>query len=76
MAQQTALQWFRQELLKRDFDVTIQEIYEQAKQMEADQSKADCDIARMQGWNAGYEDGRMDGYGEGYDEGLYDGMNK
>ena len=49
---------------------------EQAKQMEADQSKADCDVARMQGWNKGYEDGHDEGFSKGYEEAMYDSINK
>jgi hypothetical protein len=33
----TAVEWFRKQLLKRDFDKTIAELYEQAKAMEKEQ---------------------------------------
>lgn len=33
----TAVEWFRKQLLKRDFDKTIAELYEQAKAMEQEQ---------------------------------------
>ncbi len=33
----TAVEWFRQELLKRDFEVTINELFERAKAMEKEQ---------------------------------------
>ena len=42
----TAVEWFRQELLKRDFEVTINELYEQAKQMEKEQ----IEQARAEGY--------------------------
>ena len=38
--QQTAVEWLRQELLKRDMDVSVKELFEQAKEMEKEQ-KAD-----------------------------------
>ena len=33
----TAVEWFRKQLIKRDFDKTIAELYEQAKAMEKEQ---------------------------------------
>lgn len=61
--QQTPVEWLALRYHHRQGYLSQEDIKE-AKQMEADKSKADCDIARMQGWS------------EGYDEGLYDGMNK
>lgn len=41
MEKQTAVEWLRQELLKRDMDKSIKDLFEQAKQMEKEQiSKA------------------------------------
>jgi hypothetical protein len=37
--QQTAVEWLRQELLKRDMDVSVRELFEQAKEMEKEQEK-------------------------------------
>ena len=51
----------------------MEEYFYQAKQMESDKSKADCDVARMQGWNKGYEDGLDEGFSKGYEEGYEDG---
>jgi hypothetical protein len=34
---QAAVEWFRQELLKRDTDISIRELFEQAKEMEKQQ---------------------------------------
>ena len=74
MQQQTAVEWLIEELhnemgygrdLTKSDRKVLDEIIQQAKQMEADQSKANCDIARMQGWSKGYEDGHMEGWGEG-----------
>lgn len=31
---QTAVEWLRQELLKRDMDISIKDLFEQAKEME------------------------------------------
>ncbi len=35
---QTAVEWLRQELLKRDMDISIKDLFEQAKEMEKQQS--------------------------------------
>lgn len=35
--QQTAVEWLRQELLKRDMDISIKDLFEQAKEMEKQQ---------------------------------------
>jgi hypothetical protein len=32
--QQTVVEWLRQELLKRDMDVSVRELFEKAKEME------------------------------------------
>jgi hypothetical protein len=37
MVQQTAVEWLRQELLKRDMDISIKDLFEQAKAMEKEQ---------------------------------------
>jgi len=34
---QTAVEWLRQELLKRDMDILIKDLFEQAKEMEKEQ---------------------------------------
>jgi hypothetical protein len=34
---QTAVEWLRQELLKRDMDTSIKDLFEQAKEMEKQQ---------------------------------------
>jgi hypothetical protein len=34
----TAVEWLRQELLKRDMDVSVRELFEQAKEMEKEQT--------------------------------------
>jgi hypothetical protein len=34
---QTAVEWLRQELLKRDMDISIKDLFEQAKEMEKEQ---------------------------------------
>lgn len=34
---QTAIEWLRQELLKRDMDISIKDLFEQAKEMEKEQ---------------------------------------
>jgi len=36
---QTAVEWLRQELLKRDMDISIKDLFEQAKAMEREQMK-------------------------------------
>jgi len=33
----TAVEWLRQELLKRDMDISIKDLFEQAKEMENEQ---------------------------------------
>ena len=46
---QTAVEWLRQELLKRDMDISIKELFEQAKEMEKEQqgySEEDLDAFR------------------------------
>ena len=48
--QQTVVEWLRQELLKRDMDVSVRELFEQAKEMEV----------------AGKEMSYSDGYKQGY----------
>ncbi len=48
--QQTAVEWLRQEVLKKDIDVSSRELYQQAKEMEI----------------AGKEMSYADGYKEGY----------
>ncbi len=35
----TAVEWLRQELLKRDMDISIKDLFEQAKEMEKEQIK-------------------------------------
>ena len=37
MEEQTAVDWLRQELLKRDMDISIRELFNQAKEMEKKQ---------------------------------------
>jgi hypothetical protein len=34
---QTAVEWLRKELLKRDMDISIKDLFEQAKEMEREQ---------------------------------------
>ena len=34
---QTAVEWLRKELLKRDMDISIKDLFEQAKEMENEQ---------------------------------------
>lgn len=34
----TAVEWLRQELLKRDMDISIKDLFKQAKEMEREQS--------------------------------------
>jgi len=34
---QTAVEWLRQELLKRDMDISIKDLFDQAKEMEKEQ---------------------------------------
>jgi hypothetical protein len=34
---QTAVEWLRQELLKRDMDISIKDLFEQAKEIEKEQ---------------------------------------
>jgi HEPN domain-containing protein len=36
---QTAVEWLRKELLKRDMDISIKNLFEQAKEMEKQQIK-------------------------------------
>jgi hypothetical protein len=44
----TAVEWLRQELLKRDMDNSIKDLFEQAKEMEKEQIiDAHCDWARL-----------------------------
>jgi hypothetical protein len=49
---QTAVEWLRQELLKRDMDISIKDLFEQAKEMEKQQI--------MDAHNQGYADGYRD----------------
>jgi uncharacterized OsmC-like protein len=43
--QQTAVEWLRQELLKRDMDVSVRELFEKAKEMEKQRAiKFACDV--------------------------------
>jgi hypothetical protein len=37
---QTAVEWLRQELLKRDMDISIKDLFEQAKEMEKEQMES------------------------------------
>ena len=37
MSKQTAVEWLRQELLKRDMDNSIKDLFKQAKEMEKEQ---------------------------------------
>jgi hypothetical protein len=39
---QTAVEWLRQELLKRDMDISIKDLFEQAKAMEKEQIVDAC----------------------------------
>ncbi len=81
MTQQTALEFLKDrlesilELYNSEWDKVYQ-AFEQAKQMEADQSKANCDVARMQGWSKGYDEGHDEGFSKGYEEAMYDSINK
>jgi len=36
----TAVEWLRQELLKRDMDISIKDLFEQAKEMEKEQMES------------------------------------
>lgn len=62
--EQTAVEWLIETMVKCDVlpkDTNIGNIvFQQAKQMEAEQRTKI----------------RLEGYGEGYDEGLYDALNK
>ena len=44
---QTAVEWLRQELLKRDMDVSVRELFEQAKEMEKQQIKSAFNIGEL-----------------------------
>ncbi len=66
---QTAVEWLEQEikngvkynpLEKNGYSIAEERLFNQAKEMEAEQR------AKI----------RLEGYGEGYDEGLYDALNK
>lgn len=46
---QTSLEWLRQELLKRDMDKSIKELFNQAKEMH----REEIEQAYKDGWNAG-----------------------
>jgi hypothetical protein len=50
--QQTAVEWLRLELLKRDMDVSVRELFEQAKEMEKQQIR--------NAYNDGHTDGAID----------------
>ena len=59
MAQQTAVEFLEKICKDRGYHL-MEEYFEQAKQMEADQSDRD------------YNQGFSDGYSEGYDKGMSD----
>ena len=46
---QTAVEWLIEELQKRDMDVLIRDLYNQAKEMEKEQNHAEY----MRGWKDG-----------------------
>lgn len=75
MEQQTPVQWLALRYHHRQGYLSQEDI-EQAKQMEADKSKADCDVARMQGWSKGYDEGHDEGFSKGYEEAMYDLIKK
>lgn len=52
---QTAVEWLRQELLKRDMDISIKDLFDQAKEMEK-QQKLEC-------WETAHQAGRFEGKG-------------
>lgn len=57
----TAVEWLRQELLKRDMDISIKELFEQAKKIEKEQiinAYTDGESAQ------GYEDEAIQYYNE------------
>jgi hypothetical protein len=54
---QTAVEWLRQELLKRDMDISIKDLFEQAKEME----KQQIDDAFEDGYQSGYKDNGISG---------------
>lgn len=60
---QTAVEWLRQELLKRDMDISIKDLFEQAKEMEKKQSYS-YDEIRTIAYNA-YCLGQLDEPTEG-----------
>jgi len=37
---QTAVEWLRKELLKRDMDISIKDLFDQAKEMEKEQMES------------------------------------
>ena len=63
---QTSLEWLRQELLKRDMDKSIKELFNQAKEMH----REEIEQAYKDGWNAG--DFGSDEWAEIYYKELYE----
>ena len=47
--QQTAVEWLRQELLKRDMDISIKDLFDQAKEMEKQQIVDSFEIGYVNG---------------------------
>ena len=60
---QTAVEWLRQELLKRDMDISIKDLFDQAKEMEKEQNYT-YDEIRTIAYNA-YCLGQLSGATEG-----------
>jgi hypothetical protein len=57
---QTAVEWLRQELLKRDMDILIKDLFEQAKEMEKQQK---IDFANDYGFHiCGYDYDKAEQY--------------
>jgi len=57
---QTAVEWLRQELLKRDMDISIKDLFDQAKEMEKEQiieayCNGDDNISAKQYYNETYK---------------------
>jgi hypothetical protein len=46
----TAVEWLRQELLKRDMDISIKDLFEQAKEMEKQQMEKLKDFDTWKEW--------------------------